>query len=251
MEENIKTNVEEPVQVNQKYALAMPIAVIIAGVLIAGAVIYNGGKNANGNTVNAPQQQQVAQETGDLEQMIPVTSEDHIRGDINAPVKIVEYSDTECPFCKKFHTTMKEVMAEYGKNGKVAWVYRHFPLDSLHSKARKEAEATECAAELGGNAKFWEYLDRLMEITPANNGLDASELPNIAEYVGLDKNKFNECLSSGRYAKKIQDHIDNAVATGGQGTPWSIVVGKNGKKYPLSGAQPISAIKQLIDLASK
>ena len=154
MEENIKTNIEEPVQATQKYALAMPIAVIIAGVLIAGAVIYSGGKNANGNTVNAPQQQQVAQETGDLEQMIPVTSEDHIRGDINAPVKIVEYSDTECPFCKRFHTTMQEVYNEYGKTGKVAWVYRHFPLDQLHSKARKEAEATECAAELGGNDKF-------------------------------------------------------------------------------------------------
>ena len=247
MEENIKTNIEEPVQATQKYALAMPIAVIIAGVLIAGAVIYSGGKNANGNTVNAPQQQQVAQETGDLEQMIPVTSEDHIRGDINAPVKIVEYSDTECPFCKRFHTTMQEVYNEYGKTGKVAWVYRHFPLDQLHSKARKEAEATECAAELGGNDKFWEYLDRLMEITPANNGLDPAELPKIAAYVGLNTAKFNECLSSGKYAQKIEQHVQNAQATGGQGTPWSIVVGKNGKKYPLSGAQPISAIKQLID----
>ena len=146
---------------------------------------------------------------------------------------------------------MQEVYNEYGKTGKVAWVYRHFPLDQLHSKARKEAEATECAAELGGNDKFWEYLDRLMEITPANNGLDPAELPKIAAYVGLNTAKFNECLSSGKYAQKIEQHVQNAQATGGQGTPWSIVVGKNGKKYPLSGAQPISAIKQLIDLASK
>lgn len=251
MEENTKTNIEEPVQVNQKYALAMPIAVIIAGVLIAGAVVYSGGKNTSGNTANVPQQQPVAQQTGDLEKMIPVTGEDHIRGDINAPVKIVEYSDTECPFCKRFHETMKEIYSEYGTNGKVAWVYRHFPLDSLHSKARKEAEATECAAELGGNEKFWAYLDRLMEITPANNGLDPAELPKIAAYVGLDTAKFNECLSSGKYAQKIEEHVQNATVTGGNGTPWSIVVGKNGKKYPLSGAQPISAIKQLIDLASK
>jgi protein-disulfide isomerase len=251
MEENIKTNIEEPVQATQKYALAMPIAVIIAGVLIAGAVIYSSGKNTSGNTANVPQQQPVAQKTGDLEKMIPVTREDHIRGDINAPVKIVEYSDTECPFCKRFHETMKEIYSEYGTNGKVAWVYRHFPLDSLHSKARKEAEATECAAELGGNEKFWSYLDRLMEITPANNGLDPAELPKIAAYVGLDTAKFNECLSSGKYAQKIEEHVQNATATGGNGTPWSIVVGKNGKKYPLSGAQPVSAIKQLIDLASK
>lgn len=181
--------------------------------------------------------------------MKPVSKDDHIRGNPDASVKIVEYSDTECPFCKRFHPTMLQVMDEYGKDGKVAWVYRHFPLDQLHSKARKEAEATECAAELGGNDTFWSYLDRLMEVTPANNGLDLAELPKIAEYVGLDTAKFNECLSSGRYAQKIEKHVQDAIATGGQGTPWSIVVGKNGKKYPLSGAQPYEAVKQLIDSA--
>lgn len=242
---------EENNQTIQKNTLAMPIAVVIAGALIAGSVIYSSGKAPTAGTVNQPQQQQVAAQTGDLEQMTPVTSKDHIRGDINAPVKIVEYSDTECPFCKRFHTTMKEVMDEYGKDGKVAWIYRHFPLDQLHSKARKEAVALECANEQGGNDKFWEYADRLYEVTPANNGLDMAELPKIAQYVGLDTTKFNTCLASTKYDKHIEDEVQNAQATGGNGTPWSIVVGKNGKKYPLSGAQPISAIKELIDLASK
>src|SRR3989338_10021269 len=134
---------EEPTQTTQspKNILTMPIAVVIAGALIAGAVIYSGGKTTNGNTANVPQQQPVAQQTGDLEKMTPITSSDHIRGNPDAPVKIVEYSDTECPFCKRFHTTMKEVMDEYGKDGKVAWVYRHFQLDQLHSKARKAAFA--------------------------------------------------------------------------------------------------------------
>lgn len=242
---------EENNQTTQKNTLAMPIAVVIAGALIAGAVIYSSGKAPAAGTANQPQQQQVAAQTGDLEQMTPVTSKDHIRGDINAPVKIVEYSDTECPFCKRFHATMKDVMDEYGKDGKVAWVYRHFPLDQLHSKARKEAVALECANEQGGNDKFWAYADRLYEVTPANNGLDPAELPKIAQYVGLDTTKFNTCLASTKYDKHIEDEVQNAQATGGNGTPWSIVVGKNGKKYPLSGAQPISAIKQLIDLASK
>jgi len=115
--------------------------------------------------------------------MKPVSDGDHILGDKNAPVKIVEFSDTECPFCKRFHTTMQQVVKD--NNGQVAWVYRHFPLDQLHSKARKEAEATECAAELGGNEKFWAYLNRLMEVTPANNGLDPAELLTIASYAGL------------------------------------------------------------------
>lgn len=239
-------------QSKQPSVLTTPVALIIVGVLIAGAILI---KSPSGTTdmkkvANNPTQE-VQQDTANLEAMNSVTNQDHIRGNPDAPVKIVEYSDTECPFCKRFHTTMKEVMNEYGKDGKVAWVYRHFPLDQLHSKARKEAVALECANEQGGNDKFWEYTDRLYEITPANNGLDVAELPKIAQYVGLDVQKFNTCLASTKYDKHIQDEIENAQATGGNGTPWSIVVGKNGKKYPLSGAQPISAIKQLIDLASK
>lgn len=106
----------------------------------------------------------------------PVTEKDHVYGNPQAELLIIEYSDPECPFCKRFHETMTQVMKEYGDAGKVAWVYRHFPLDSIHSKARHEAEAIECAGELGGNEKFWAYLNKLMEITPSNNQLDPSLL---------------------------------------------------------------------------
>lgn len=223
------------------------VAIIIAGVIIAGAVLF--AKNGSSVPIAVqPTPQKATQSTSNLEAMKPITSADHIRGDINAPVKIVEYSDTECPFCKQFQGTMKQIVADYGSQ--VAWVYRHFPLDSLHAKARKEAEATECAAELGGNDKFWAYLDRLMEITPSNDGLDPAELPKIATFVGLDAAKFNACLSSGKYAQKVEDQVQDAIATGGQGTPWSIVIGKNDKKYPLSGAQPYQNVKQLIETAS-
>ncbi|MSU45480.1 MAG: disulfide bond formation protein DsbA [Candidatus Zambryskibacteria bacterium] len=239
---------EEHTHKNHKNNLAIPIAIVIAGVMIGGAVIFS-NKNTNNNLALTPEKA-VVENKGDLDQMMPITKEDHIRGDPNAPVKIVEYSDTECPFCKRFHNIMKQVMEEYGKDGKVAWVYRHFPLDQLHPiKARNEATAFECANEQGGNDKFWQYADRLYEVTPSNNGLDSAELPKIAQYVGLNVSKFNTCLSSGKYDQHIQDDLDNAMATGGQGTPWSIIVGPNGKKYPLSGAQPVSVINQLIDLA--
>lgn len=177
----------------------------------------------------------------------PVTKDDHIYGDINSPVKIVEFSDTECPFCKRFHETMLRVMSDY--QGKVAWIYRHFPLDSIHSKARKEAEATECANELGGNDKFWAYIGKIFEITPSNNGLDLSELPKIAEQVGLNRKKFEQCLSSGKYASRIQGNLDDAVNSGGTGTPYSVVIALNGKKFVISGAQPYEAVKQAIDVA--
>ena len=186
-----------------------------------------------------------------LENLKPISADDHIRGNSDAPIKIVEFSDTECPLCKRFHETMKQVMNTYGDTGKVAWVYRHFPLDQLHSKARKEAEAIECAGAQGGNGAFWKYADRLYEITESNNRLDLTELPKIASFIGIDVSKFNECLVSGTYAKHVADDLANAVATGGRGTPWSIFIAPDGTKLPINGAQPYEAVAQLIETALK
>lgn len=111
-----------------------------------------------------------------IAKMPAVTAADHIKGSINAPVKIVEYSDLECPFCKMFHATLQEIISDPEYKDKVAWVYRHFPLTQLHSKAPKEAEATECAAEVGGNEGFWKFVDKINEITPANNKLDQADI---------------------------------------------------------------------------
>lgn len=184
----------------------------------------------------------------------PVTPEDHILGDPNAPVKVIEFSDFECPFCKGFHSTLKQVMAEYGQAGKVAWIYRHFPLDDLHSKARKEAQGAECANELGGNEAFWAYAESIFEVTPSNDGLDLSQLPQIAEKVGLDRTKFEACLEGDERGGKFADHIEadyqDARAAGGTGTPYTIIVAK-GEAFPLTGAQPYGAIKAIIDLALK
>lgn len=235
---------------SQKLNFLTPVAIVIAGLFIATAVFFGTGKTPSTGTV--PQGQVVAQQqTGDLEKMKKITSSDHIRGNPNAAVKIVEYSDFECPFCKRFHDTMKQVSSEYGD--KVAWVYRHFPLDSLHPiKARKEAVAAECANEQGGNDAFWKYADRFFELTPSNNNTDVDTvLPRIAREIGLNESKFKICLESGKYDSHVEENVQNAVATGGTGTPWSILVTKSGKKYPLSGAQPYEAVKQLIELALK
>lgn len=226
------------------------LAIIVAGILIAGAVLYSSGSKQTGRDNFAAQVgQQIAKTGGSNITIRSITDQDHILGNPDAPVKIVEFSDTECPFCKRFHPTMKQAVDEYGKNGQVAWVYRHFPLDAIHPKARKEAEATECANELGGNDKFWAYLDRIFEVTPSNNNLDPKELPEIAAYVGLDKAKFSQCLNSGKYAQHVADDLLDAQNSGGNGTPWNIVIAPNGKKIPLSGAQPYTAVKQIIELA--
>lgn len=183
--------------------------------------------------------------------MRPVSeSRDHIRGDPAAPVTLVEYSDFECPFCKGFHQTVKKLVDESGR--RVRWVYRHFPLDEIHSKARKEAAASECAAELGGNEAFWKFADRFFELTPSNNKTDIDAvLPRIAGEIGLDRARFASCLASGRHDRRVEEDLQNAGATGGRGTPWSIIVSKSGKTYPLSGAQPFASVKQLIELATR
>jgi len=230
-------------------------SILISGAIIAGAIIYSNGISSNGGRGGsglaaigdtAPDRG-VPEASGEVSNLKPVTKDDHIRGSIDAPIKIVEFSDTECPFCKRFHLTMQQAVTEY--KGQVAWVYRHFPLDSIHSKARKEAEATECAAELGGNDKFWAYLDKVFEVTPSNNGLNLDELPKIAEQIGLNRKNFQSCLDSGRHAERISNNLTDATNSGGRGTPYSIAIARNGKKFVISGAQPYETVKQAIDAA--
>ncbi len=236
-----------------KTELSVPVAIIVSGIIVALAILAtksnpNGSKyGVGGGLENGPGIVEPIKPT-DIS-LRPVTNEDHIRGSLDATVKFVVFSDPECPFCKRFHVTMKQVMNDYSQGNKVAWIYRNFPLDALHSKARKESEALECANELGGGDKFWRYLDRLMEITPSNNQLDPVELSNIAKYAKLDSGRFMTCLNSGRYAIKVQKDIDDATSAGGRGTPYSVIVSANGKKFPVDGALPYESVKKMIETA--
>lgn len=228
----------------EKQNLAVPIAIVIAGMLIAGAVFWNAKKQPANNGADQIPPKDNQEISGPKE----VSSEDHILGNPDAQLTIIEFSDTECPYCKNFHATIVKIMDEYGKTGKVRLVYRHFPLDALHDKTRKEAEATECAADLGGNEKFWAYINHLYEITPSNNGLDPAELPKIATYVGLDKTAFESCLTSGKFASKVEANYQDGLSSGIEGTPYSVIINsKDGKKYPLSGAFPYQQVKLAID----
>ncbi len=225
-----------------KRSIAMPMAIVIAGIVIAGSIIYSVGKS------NTPSVEAEPDLTANLDKMRPVAADDHIRGDIKAPVVIVEYSDSECPFCKRFHDTMKEVVKKY--DGKIAWVYRHFPLKELHPKAVSEAQAMECASKLGGHEMFWQYADAIYAATPTNDA-DPEELPKIAAKLGLNKQAFASCLANNDTLARVEADLTDAMATGGNGTPWSIMIGPDGTKYAINGAQPIESISQMIDLALK
>lgn len=232
MEDNLTK--QEVGRKNGTYAI--PAAIVIAGMLIAGALYMTNNKQVETETA--------AEHTPVL---VPALSEDdHILGNPDAQIVVIEYSDFECPFCKNFHATMHQLIDEYGAAGQVAWVYRHFPIKELHSKAAKEAEASECAAELGGNKGFWDFADRLFEITPSNNGLDQKQLPIIAAEVGLDKTDFETCLNSGRYAEKVASQLNDVRTAGGRGTPHNvIIVGE--QQAVIEGAQPIDTLRRVIN----
>ena len=232
--------------------MAVPVAIVAAGAVVALTIFYAYGVNIGMRLTGAPSAGNSALLPGIAKEnkydIAPVTEKDHIIGDINAPVKIVEYSDTECPYCKRFHYTMKSIMESYG--GRAAWVYRHFPIEQLHPvKARASAEALECANELGGNKAFWAYLDKLFEVTPSNNQLDLALLPEIAKYVGLEKDKFESCLDSGKYANHVAQEAEEAMSTGGTGTPYTIIIAPDGRKFPIVGAQSYDVVASLIDMA--
>ena len=235
---------------NSVQKIIIPLSIVIAGGLIATAIYFTQSKPATKPTV-ADALSQVKGPNAPVN-MAPVTSADHIKGNLNAKIVIVDYSDTECPFCKQFHTTISRIFDEYGASNKVAWVYRSFPLD-IHKKSPHEAEALECANELGGPDVFWKYTDLVYTTTNSNDSLDPTQLPILAEKAGLDKAKFMTCLDSGKYTAKIKASYDEARKAGGLGTPYTILV-INGENIPLVDAQgtglgalPYSAMKSIID----
>lgn len=241
-------------QTNKLTTYLTPLSIVIAGGII-GAALYFG--NLSGQAVvqkDSPTTQQQNEQVADnTDKVRPIGKEDHIKGNPDAPIKIVAYSDFECPFCQRFHNTMNELMDKYTASGEVAWVFRQFPLEQLHPvKAQAAAVASECANELAGNDGFWKFTDRYFELTLTNNRTDIDVvIPQIAGEMGLNTTEFFACTKSGKYNAHIQADIANATETGGRGTPWSILIAPNGKTFPINGAQPLTSIEQLISLAKK
>jgi len=173
---------------------------------------------------------------------VNVATGSHIKGDANAKVTIVEFSDFQCPFCKRHvQQTDSQIIKEYVETGKVKIAFRHFPL-SFHQNAQKAGEASECAAKQG---KFWEMHDVLFEKGQGDGaGLDVASLKQYAVDLKLDTAKFNTCLDNGETASIVQQDFKDGQAAGVSGTPAFFINGK-----PLVGAQPFSSFKTAIDAA--
>ncbi len=239
-------------QGNSRGNILTPLAILIVGIAIAAAIYMNRASVEPAQPISVQQPL-----TTKVDAYIPVDSRDHVLGDPStAELVIVDYSDLECPYCKIFHETLVKIYDENKETGKIAWVYRHFPL-SIHSSAGKLAEASECVAELGGNDEsksFWPFIDKIFEVSDPSVSPDLKQLPIYAKELGIDEKKFNECLSSGKYATKIQESYNNSLKLAGEEiTPFTIFISK-GQVIPLIdetgsglGALPYPTMKALVN----
>jgi len=177
-------------------------------------------------------------------QVRPVSpAKDHIRGNPEAEISLIEYSDFECPFCKQFHATAKQIIEAY--NGKVNWVYRHFPLAIHNPGAQQEAEAAECAAEMGGHEAFWAYADAIYARTASNGqGFPKDMMARVAGEMGFEEKGFQECVENGRYAARVESDAAEAGRIGVTGTPGIILLShKTGDARLIAGAVPMSSLQ--------
>ncbi|MBT3642905.1 DsbA family protein [archaeon] len=207
---------------------------VILALVVIWMVAFDGGSDSN--VINSPPTAGNVPSAAVAVDMEDLIDDDAIKGDADAPVTIVEWSDYECPFCTKFYDqTFSQINEEYIKTGKVKFIYRDFPL-GFHKNAQKAAEAAECAGEQG---KYFDMHDALFE-----NGVTGgvSSFKQFAADIGLDTDDFNDCLDSGEMASEVAKDLADGSAAGITGTPGFIINGQL-----VSGAQPFSVFKQVID----
>lgn len=225
--------------------------IITAGVFLAVTNLGFTLKTAPESSVNAVADSQVlTQARQEVVEPLRVQieyKEEPFKGGKDAKIVIFEFSDFQCPFCKRAAPIVKQILATYGD--KVKFVYKHFPIDS-HRNAQKSAEGFECAADQG---KQWEFHDLLFEKGQADgSGLNVAELKQYAQQLGMNSETFNSCLDSGSKASKVQRDMQQLIKIAqsgkfadfqkGIGTPTFFINGK-----PLVGAQPLETFTQVID----
>ena len=215
-------------------------AIIIVGVLIAGAILLKGKTAPVKDDKNNPQP---------TTEVVTVNESDHALGNANAKIAMVEYADYQCPFCGKFYTeTTEPIINTYVKEGKVKFVYRDFAF--LGPESFKSAEAVACA---GDQNKYWEFHNFLFtHQNGENQGAFAdTNLKTFAKQLGLDSATFDKCLDSGKYTQAVKDSTANAATYGVKGTPKSFII-KDGKVVDtVDGAYPLDMVKAKLDAALK
>lgn len=218
----------------KKFELSPGIAIIIAGIIIAGAIVYTNTQSSAFVEGNVPAPSVNAN-------VAAPSAQDHIIGSPNAPVVLIEYSDFQCPYCSIVYPTLKRIVEE--SNGQIAWVMRNFPLTSIHPEANPAANAAECVAEQLGNDGWWKFADAIFA---DQSKMSAAYYEQVAVQLGADKAAYKSCVASGKYQAKIDAETNEAASNGGQGTPYTIIYGK-GQQKGVSGALPYENFMAVIN----
>ncbi len=220
-----------------KPTLSTPAAVLLAGVIIAGAIVYAFGfaPNTKGTTDTA--------KTPETKPIPAVTESDYRLGAAQPKLILVEYSDLECPFCGQFHPAIKQVAEEL--SGEVQWVYRHFPLTQIHQNALPAALAAECVGQMKGNAAFWTYINGVF----AQQKLIGKPLiESLAGVQGISATDLEACMAKDETLAIVQKQFNDAVAAGGQGTPFTIILDSKGKQVAtLPGSMAYAQLKAQVE----
>jgi protein-disulfide isomerase len=225
--------------------IIIPLSILIAAIVIGGAIFLSNQAN-NGSAISNPN----SDETTDINPVDPET--DHIEGNPDADLFIIEYSDLECPFCKRYHEdVMKPLAAEYAADGRVAFVFRHFPLDApytrvVHATATEEAVASECVAQLGGNEAFFEFIDVIFATTNSDGRFDLGTLPSIAAGVGVDEAAFTTCYENEETKSLVTADFEDGRAGGVEGTPAIFAQSADGVTY--QAVADYDVLKQAIEV---
>ena len=237
----------------QKSSLWKYSAFALLGILIIGAFfVFTGDKSITGNVVNNPNPNP-SPAGGKVEVSI---DDDPILGNKNAKVTIVEFSDYQCPFCRKLWTeSIQQIKKDYIDTGKASLVYRDFPL-SFHEMAEPSAQAANCVREQGNDEAYYKMHDKIFQEQNKLDGGDPNKGPVLStvQYTADDLKKWaldigyniDGCLDSGKYADEITKDTQDGASYGVQGTPAVFVNGKL-----ISGAQPYANFKAAIDAELK
>ena len=222
---------------NTQNGYGIPVAIVVAGLLIIGAVVLT-GNSGDGSVHNINSGYAGTQ----LSNEFRMPSEDeHVRGNPDAPIAIVEFSDLECPFCARIHPAFSRIVEE---NEDVKWIYRHFLPSTIHSRALSAAVASECIARLGSNNAFWKFTD---DAFANQKQLGDAWYREKALSFGIDSEAFLGCVNDKGIVADIQTDSREAIATGGRGTPYVVVVTPTGKLIPFTGALPYAQVSAIIE----
>lgn len=241
---------------SQFLLLVVGTALVVVGFFVGSLWTENkimktgGGTVAGANTVQQPPAAAAPEQPTTATVSI---DDDAILGDVNAPVTMVEFSDYECPFCKRHFTdTHSKLVSDYVETGKLRIVFRDLPLPFHEPMATKEAIAANCAREQGGDEMYYQFHDEIFLRTESNaTNMDDAKIAAIATDLGLNSGEFTSCLADPKQAEEVKKDLADANAAGANGTP-SFVVGKTQKDGTVEGdliigAQPYSVFQASID----